>query len=182
MGHPVEFENYRLSVTGVPAVACPSKWSAANARCASGWFSWSLIVSAPCSTVQCRLVKKLPGQPPSGSIEPSCPPGAPAKFIPQDGALGADKIQRPVMITSGVGAAAGVAPPIGLPAQPATINATRTPPATRIVGSLKAISFWLESEFALTFCLSMILSENRFSLFGIMLQAHPHFMVGITNS
>jgi hypothetical protein len=102
--------------------------------------------------------------------------------MPQDGALGVDNIQRPVMSSVGAGAAAGVAPPNGLPAQPASINTTKTPPATRIVGILRAVSLWIESEFALTFCSSMILSENRFPLFGIMLQAHPHFMVGITNS
>src|SRR5450759_3727327 len=164
----------------MPAVAWPSKRSSATVKCASGWFSWSLIVSALCSSVQCQLVKNLPGQPPSGSMVPSCAPGAPAKFMPQDGALGVDSIQRPVM--SSVGAGAGVAPPNGLPAQPASINTTTTPPATRIVGILRAVSLWIESEFALTFCSSMILSENRLPLFGIMLQAHPHFMVGITNS
>ncbi len=30
-------------------------------------------ISAPCASVQCRLVKKLPGQPPSGAMVPSWP-------------------------------------------------------------------------------------------------------------
>src|SRR5580765_1402767 len=51
-----------------------------------------------------RLVKKLPGQPPSGAIVPSVARGAPEKFIPHCPRLGDVSIQRPAILIATGGA------------------------------------------------------------------------------
>ena len=56
-----------------------------------------------------RLVKNLPGQPPSGAIVPSAPVGSPANVMwhwPRPGELSS---QRPAMLTVGGGAVCGAA-------------------------------------------------------------------------
>src|SRR5262245_22285727 len=59
-------------------------------------------MTSPCgSNVHLRLVKKLPGQPPSGAIVPSAAPGEPAKFMLHELAAGEASTQRPAM---GIGA------------------------------------------------------------------------------
>src|ERR1700726_4716988 len=49
----------------------------------------------------CRLVKKLPGQPPSGAIVPSADPSEPPNVIAQVPAPGAVRNQRPAMSSTG---------------------------------------------------------------------------------
>ena len=70
----------RASDTGWPPVAWPSKRpGAAMVSCPSGSLLWLRMTSAPPSNVHLRLVKKLPGQPPSGRMAPSLAPGAPVQ-------------------------------------------------------------------------------------------------------
>src|SRR3974390_2752559 len=97
-----------------------------------------MITSPVPSSFQRRLVKNLPGQPPSGATLPSRAPGAAAKIMPQLGALGAASFQRPAIPRSGVDAAE---PPNGSLAQPARSSAMKKPPAARTI----IINFRLES-------------------------------------
>src|SRR5271168_557770 len=64
------------------------------------------MISAPCSKVHLRLVKKLPGQPPSGAIVPWAAAGVWPKFMKQPPLPAAVSRQRPVR-SSGGGADGG---------------------------------------------------------------------------
>src|ERR1700722_16952536 len=59
------------------------------------------MISAPCSKVHLRLVKKLPGQPPSGAIVPWAAAGAWPKFMKQPPLPPAVSRQRPVRSIGG---------------------------------------------------------------------------------
>src|SRR5437899_2463263 len=99
------------------------------------------------------LVKKLPGQPPSGAMVPSTAPGAPPKFIAQPPEPGEFKLQRPAILTGGgvrgppgaargavlmgpAGAAAkgsvlSLLPKLSRSAQPTSTASTATTPSRR---------------------------------------------------
>jgi hypothetical protein len=62
---------------------------------------WLRMISTPCSKVHLRLVKKLPGQPPSGAIVPWVAAGALPKFIKQAPLPVAVSFQRPVRSIGG---------------------------------------------------------------------------------
>src|ERR1700742_2631529 len=118
----------------MPLAVWPSKPFAAAVSCASG-LPWSSLMVRPVLVfTQARLVKNRPGQPPSGAMLPCFSSGGPPKCRPQDGALGAESIQRPRMPTGGGGCCAAAAggdslSVMPLPAQPASRHAMRTPPA-----------------------------------------------------
>src|SRR5580692_9623589 len=63
------------------------------------------MISASCSKVHLRLVKKLPGQPPSGAMVPWLAPGALPSVMKQAPPAAAVSRQRPARsIGGGVGA------------------------------------------------------------------------------
>src|SRR5580698_1962168 len=78
-----------------PLLSCPSKWPPVNDSVASGWPLWSWIIRLSCSNVHLRLVKKLPGQPPSGAIVPCEALGASPSVMKQPPPAAAVKCQRP---------------------------------------------------------------------------------------
>jgi hypothetical protein len=92
---------YRERLSAAPPVSCPSKRPPENESCASGSSLWLRMISTPCSKVHFRLVKKLPGQPPSGAIVPWAAAGAWPKFIKQVRLPAAISFQRPVKSTGG---------------------------------------------------------------------------------
>src|SRR5580700_5031904 len=102
------------------------------------------MISAPCSKVHLRLVKKLPGQPPSGAIVPWGAPGLWANVIKQPPPPAAVSRQRPAIsmgggcgggggggaaVTSG-GASAWLAQPAAAATASATIAAMVIRPAS----------------------------------------------------
>ncbi len=98
---------YRERVSAAPPVSCPSKRPPENESCAKGSSLWLRMISTPCSKVHLRLVKKLPGQPPSGAIVPCAAAGALPKFMKQARLPAAVSFQRPVRSTGGGEAATG---------------------------------------------------------------------------
>src|SRR6476660_8241203 len=65
------------------------------------------MIRASCSKVHLRLVKKLPGQPPSGAIVPCGAPGELPRFMRQAPLPAALSFQRPARSTGGGAGAAG---------------------------------------------------------------------------
>src|SRR5580692_6169764 len=66
------------------------------------------MISASCSKVHLRLVKKLPGQPPSGAMVPWAAPGASPSVMKQAPPAAAVSRQRPARsIGGGVGSGEG---------------------------------------------------------------------------
>src|SRR5580704_10738424 len=59
------------------------------------------MISASCSNVHLRLVKKLPGQPPSGAMVPWPAPGASPNVMKQPPPAAAASRQRPARSTGG---------------------------------------------------------------------------------
>src|SRR3984885_14361959 len=59
------------------------------------------MISASCSNVHLRLVKKLPGQPPSGAIVPWAAPGALPNVMKQALPAAAVRRQRPARSIGG---------------------------------------------------------------------------------
>src|SRR6201989_3576006 len=118
----------------MPLAVWPSKPLAAGASCASGLPLSSLMVRPVSVFTQARLGEKRPRQPPYGAVVLCVASGAPPKCMPQDGALGAESIQRPLM-PAGCGSCAAAAAgaesvsEMPLPAQPASRHAMRTAPA-----------------------------------------------------
>src|SRR5262249_26108514 len=55
------------------------------------------------SNTHLRLVKKFPGQPPSGAMVPSAAPGVAPKFMAHPPVPGAVRVHRPAMFTGGGG-------------------------------------------------------------------------------
>src|SRR5580658_5589101 len=84
-----------------PLLSCPSKWPPVNDSVASGCPLWSRIIRLSCSNVHFRLVKKLPGQPPSGATVPCEAPGASPSVMKQPPPAAAVKCQRPPRSTGG---------------------------------------------------------------------------------
>src|SRR5689334_19146354 len=65
------------------------------------------MIKASRSKVHLRLVKKLPGQPPSGAIVPCTAPGELPRFMKQAPPLAAASFQRPARSTGGGDGAGG---------------------------------------------------------------------------
>src|SRR4051794_34972372 len=103
MNRPVQ----RDKVTGRPAADFPVNCPPPSVSCANSILSRSAMVRVrvSCANVQRLLVKNLPGQPPSGTMDPLTRPGAPPNSMPQGGAPVADNSQRPLMSDCGVGGA-----------------------------------------------------------------------------
>src|ERR1700733_15023398 len=98
------------------------------------------MISAPCSKVHLRLVKKLPGQPPSGAIVPWGAPGLWANVMKQPPPLAAVSRQRPARSIGGgcgggggggAGTSGGASAWLAQPAATATASPTTAATAIR---------------------------------------------------